>query len=167
MEAQEEEESEYQAITQLALIVVKLHVPMRPVAERLILRSATTAQSELLGRRAFAKLGIQDFRCARNDVGTAGRDENCRLSCLIGLRFNSGNREVKRPGRARLDDLPDLSRARAIRINPRLLPIPEHCRQPLRTLPRVCADSAIVVNRDVGPHVIVTLVGGKIPDLLR
>ena len=87
---------------------------MRSVAERLVLRTAATAQGVMLARRALTPLLLFKFDAARDAVGAIFRDRDRRRPLLIAL-FDTVDR--KQILQSRPESTDRRSRALARQIN--------------------------------------------------
>src|SRR5882672_2219449 len=137
--------------------VAESNVPVRAVAERLVLRRAAAAQGVVLGRGALAELYAHQLDAAGDRVGpVVGHGDHRRA--LRRLRLDAVDRVADRSGRALADRRDDLLHPGAVWSYPRLVMHPENRLQLVGAEPRVRADRAVVEDRDALAFVGLALV---------
>src|SRR5262245_1576866 len=119
-------------------------IPVRAIAERLVPREPATAQHLALTGFIRAAVSAHDLDRSPHTVRPIDRGRD-RWALMMLDRFATVLACVcERTGWARADDVNDLGRGGAFRINERLLVGPKDGRQPTRALPVMATDAAIV-----------------------
>src|SRR5258708_37781897 len=127
--------------------IAEPRVPVRAVAERLVLRRAAAAQRVVLRGGTLPELHAHELDAAGDRVRpVVGPGDHRRAVRRLGL--DAVDRVAERPRRALPDRRDDLLHPGAVRSDPRLVVHAEHRLQPVGAEPRVRADRAVVENRD-------------------
>src|SRR5262245_57344909 len=128
--------------------VLEPDLPVRPIAERLVLRSAAAAQRVVLLRGAVTKCHGRKFDAAGHCVRPVVHHRDHRLA-RGRLRFDAVPGIAQRPGGAFLDRGDHLRDCGAIGVDPGLGIHPKHFLQTVSAEPGVGADRAVVEDGDV------------------
>src|SRR5258708_16789861 len=141
--------------------IAEPRVPVRAVAERLVLRRAAAAQRVVLRGRALPELHAHKLDAAGDRVRpVVGHGHHGRALRRVGL--DAVDRVAERPGRTLPDRRDDLLRLRAVRGYPRLVVLAEHGLELVGAEPRVRAQRAVVENGDALAGIALALVLARI-----